>query len=141
MLRHHYVSKFLILLCFLMMSKNTLFLASASFIKVEALITKIEIFRQLFKTGKIGDYVAYRGFSVFALNIVLLVLVCISLQVWHFIEPKPFHNFVENPILWFFPLLTFVGILGLFKVRSFQKDGYGFMFSTFFSLLLSFIFT
>lgn len=71
---------------------------------------------------------------VFKLNIVLLVLVCISLQIWHFIEPKPFHNFIENPILWFFPLLTFVGILGLFKVRSFKKDGHGFLFSTLFLL-------
>lgn len=36
----------------------------------ELKLSKREIFRQLFKTGKVGDYVAYRGFSVFALNIV-----------------------------------------------------------------------
>lgn len=69
---------------------------------------------------------------VFKLNIVLLVLVFISLQIWHFIEPEPFHNFVENPILWFFPLMAFVGIIGLFKVRSYQKDGLGFLFSSLF---------
>ncbi len=69
---------------------------------------------------------------VFKLNFVLLILVFISLYIWHFIEPKPFHNFVENPILWFFPIMTFAGILGLFKVRSFKKDGQAFIFSTLF---------
>lgn len=69
---------------------------------------------------------------VFKLNIVLLVLVFISLQIWHFIEPKPFHNFIETPILWIFPLITFIGIIGLFKVRSYKKDGSGFVFSTLF---------
>lgn len=69
---------------------------------------------------------------VFKLNILLLVLVIISLQVWHIIEPKPFENFIENPVLWFFPLLCFSGIIGLFKIKAFKHDGLGFLFSTMF---------
>lgn len=69
---------------------------------------------------------------VFNLNFVLFALVITSLLIWHIIEPKPFHNFMEMPWLWFFPLLTFAGIFGLFKVKSFKKHGMGFLFSTLF---------
>ncbi|MFV5691963.1 cytochrome d ubiquinol oxidase subunit II [Flavobacterium sp. LT1R49] len=69
---------------------------------------------------------------VFKLNFVLLGLVIISLLIWHRIEPKPFHNFVENPFLWIFPLIAFIGIFGLFKVKTFKKDGLGFLFSSMF---------
>ncbi|MBU2526673.1 MAG: cytochrome d ubiquinol oxidase subunit II [Bacteroidetes bacterium] len=69
---------------------------------------------------------------VFRLNFVLLALVIASLLIWHIIEPKPFHNFIETPWLWIFPLLTFAGIFGLFKVKSFRKHGMGFLFSTLF---------
>jgi len=69
---------------------------------------------------------------IFRLNFVLLALIIISLLVWHVIEPKPFHNFIEIPWLWIFPLLTFIGLLGLFKVRFFKKDGMGFLFSSLF---------
>jgi len=70
--------------------------------------------------------------SVFFLNFVLLALVVISLFVWHIIEPNPFHNFFELSWLWIFPLITFIGLFGLFKVKSFNKDGYGFLFSALF---------
>ncbi|MFV5685881.1 cytochrome d ubiquinol oxidase subunit II [Flavobacterium sp. GB2R13] len=69
---------------------------------------------------------------VFKLNFVLLGLVIISLLIWHRIEPQPFHNFVENPFLWIFPLIAFIGIFGLFKVKTFKKDGHGFLFSSMF---------
>ncbi|GGW61673.1 cytochrome bd-I ubiquinol oxidase subunit 2 apoprotein [Winogradskyella epiphytica] len=69
---------------------------------------------------------------VFNLNFVLLALVIISLLIWHIIEPKPFHNFIQYPWLWVFPIITFIGIFGLFKVKSFQKDGKGFLFSSLF---------
>ena len=69
---------------------------------------------------------------VFNLNFTLLGLVIISLFIWHIIEPKPFHNFIENPLLWIFPLITFTGLFGLFKVKSFKKDGLGFLFSSLF---------
>lgn len=71
---------------------------------------------------------------VFKLNFVLLALVIISLMIWHNIESQPFHNFLDNPLLWVFPIMCFVGIFGLFKVRSFQHDGAGFLFSSLFLL-------
>ncbi len=71
---------------------------------------------------------------VFKLNIALLILVIVSLSVWHIIEPNPFQNFLEHPWLWIFPLLTFSGLFGLFKVRTFKKDGLGFFFSSLFLL-------
>ncbi len=69
---------------------------------------------------------------IFNLNFVLLTLIIISLLVWHIIEPKPFHNFIKTPWLWIFPLITFTGLFGLFKIKTFKKDGYGFIFSTLF---------
>lgn len=71
---------------------------------------------------------------VFKLNFVLLALVIASLLIWHIIEPEPFHNFIKYPFLWVLPIITFIGIFGLFKVRTFKKDGYGFLFSTLFLL-------
>ncbi len=69
---------------------------------------------------------------VFNLNSVLLLLVVVSLFIWHIIEPKPFHNFITHPWLWIFPLIAFSGLFGLFKVKSFQKHGMGFLFSSLF---------
>ena len=69
---------------------------------------------------------------VFNLNFVLLALVLTSLATWHIIEPQPFQNFIAHPWLWIFPLITFAGIFGLFKVKSFKKDGLGFLFSSMF---------
>ena len=69
---------------------------------------------------------------VFNLNFVLLALVIISLLIWHLIEPKPFHNFLDKPWLFIFPIITFTGLFGLFKVKSFQKHGLGFLFSSLF---------
>ncbi len=69
---------------------------------------------------------------VFNLNFVLLALVVLSLFIWHIIEPQPFKNFIKNPVLWLLPAITFTGLLGLFKVKSFKKDGLGFLFSSLF---------
>ncbi|MUU77464.1 cytochrome d ubiquinol oxidase subunit II [Winogradskyella endarachnes] len=69
---------------------------------------------------------------VFNLNIVMVVLVVISLLVWHVIEPKPFHNFLDKPWLFIFPIITFTGLFGLFKVKTFKKHGMGFLFSSLF---------
>lgn len=69
---------------------------------------------------------------VFLLTVLLTVLVVISVFVWHVIEPNPFHNFMENPVLWILPAITFVGLFGLFNVKRFKKDGQGFLFSTLF---------
>ncbi len=69
---------------------------------------------------------------VFTSNIVLLLLVFVSLGVWHFIDENPFQNFSENSLLLIFPLIMITGLLGLFKVKSFKKDGMGFLFSSLF---------
>jgi len=69
---------------------------------------------------------------IFNLNIVLLVLVIISISIWHLIEPNPFNNFFEHPWLWIFPIITLTGLLGTFKIKTFKKDGLGFVFSSLF---------
>src|SRR5690554_6063240 len=69
---------------------------------------------------------------VYFLSFVLLGLVVISVLTYHFIVPKPFHNFTEHIWLWLFPLITLAGLFGLFKIKSFKKDGTGFIFSTLF---------
>ena len=71
---------------------------------------------------------------VFKLNIVLIGLVIISLSVWHIVDPDPFANFMDKPWLLVFPLISFSGLMGLFKVKSFQHDGMGFLFSSLFLL-------
>ena len=69
---------------------------------------------------------------IFKLNFVLFALVIVSLFVWHSIEPQPFHNFIKYPFLWGLPIIMLIGLLGLFKVKTFKKDGHGFLFSTLF---------
>ena len=71
---------------------------------------------------------------IFNLNIALLVLVIVSISIWHIIEPLPFRNFFEHPWLWIFPIITLTGLFGLFRVKAFKKDGYGFVFSSLFLL-------
>tara|TARA_R110002049_G_scaffold902_11_gene6609 strand:- start:3653 stop:4729 length:1077 start_codon:yes stop_codon:yes gene_type:complete len=71
---------------------------------------------------------------IFRLNFVLLALVILSLILWHIVEPKPFHNFMEKPWLWIFPLLTISGLFGLFRIKNYKKDGIGFIFSSMFIL-------
>jgi len=71
---------------------------------------------------------------IFRLNFVLLALVILSLIIWHIVEPKPFHNFMEKPWLWIFPLLTISGLFGLFRIKNFKKDVIGFIFSSMFIL-------
>ncbi len=69
---------------------------------------------------------------IFKLSVVLLLLVVLSVLVWHHIEPNPFHNFFERPWLWIFPIITLTGLIGQFWVKKFKKDGLSFLFSTLF---------
>ena len=69
---------------------------------------------------------------IFRLNFVLLGLVIISILIWHIIEPKPFRNYFHKPLLWFFPMIMFIGLAGLFRIKSLKKDGTGFIFSSLF---------
>ena len=68
---------------------------------------------------------------VFNLNIALLVLTVFSLSIWHIINPDPFKNFIGNPLLFIFPIFYFGGFIGLFFVKKFQKEAYGFILSSF----------
>jgi len=43
-------------------------------------LSKVEVFKKLFKTGMIGEYVAYRGLPVFALNIVPTTLIQLTAE-------------------------------------------------------------
>ena len=67
---------------------------------------------------------------VFKLNIGLVVLTVFSLLIWHFVNPAPFKNFIDKPYLLIFPLIYLSGLIGLFFVKKFQKEIYGFIFST-----------
>jgi cytochrome d ubiquinol oxidase subunit II len=69
---------------------------------------------------------------VVKLTIALLLLVIISVFIWHKIEPQPFKNFIEKPWLWIFPVITFAGLFGLLTSKRFKKDGMGFLFSSLF---------
>ena len=70
--------------------------------------------------------------TVFQLNFVLTGMIIVSLIIWNFIEPKPFQNFIETPLLIVFPVLMVIGLVGLFRVQSFKSDGTGFLFSAMF---------
>jgi len=67
---------------------------------------------------------------IFKLNIVLLALTFISLFAWKIIRPDAFDNFIDKPYLLVFPLIYFVGILGLFLDKRINNDNYRFLFST-----------
>jgi len=67
---------------------------------------------------------------IFNLNIALAVLTIISLLVWHLINPDPFSNFVEMPLLLIFPVLYLTGLFGLFFIKKMKKELTGFIFSS-----------
>ncbi|NOR75272.1 MAG: cytochrome d ubiquinol oxidase subunit II [Draconibacterium sp.] len=68
---------------------------------------------------------------VFKLNIGLLILTVFSLFIWHIVNPTPFKNFIDKPYFVIFPLIYLFGLFGLFFVKKYQKEIYGFIFSTF----------
>ena len=67
---------------------------------------------------------------VINLNIGLLVLTVFSLSIWHIVDPVPFKSFIDNPYFLIFPLIYLSGLIGLFFVKKFQKEIYGFILST-----------
>ncbi len=70
--------------------------------------------------------------AIFRLNMLLLILVVISAILWHYVKPVPLTNLQTHYWLWIFPLIGLVGLLGQFGIRTFKKDGTGFLFSTMF---------
>ncbi|GIM52499.1 cytochrome D oxidase subunit I [Capnocytophaga cynodegmi] len=69
---------------------------------------------------------------IFKLNFALVFLVILSIILWQYVRPVPFHNFKEHLSLWIFPIIAAVGLLGQFRIRNFKKDSTGFVFSTLF---------
>ena len=67
---------------------------------------------------------------IFYLNIALVVLTIFSLSVWQIINPSALDNFKSNPLLIIFPLIYFVGIIGLFFTKKLKKDSHSFLFSS-----------
>ncbi|HFC00361.1 MAG TPA: cytochrome d ubiquinol oxidase subunit II [Phaeodactylibacter sp.] len=67
---------------------------------------------------------------IFKLNIALLVLTIFSLSIWQIVKPDSLDNFFKNPLLIIFPLLYFSGIGGLFFIKRFKNNMYGFILSS-----------
>lgn len=68
--------------------------------------------------------------TIVKLNSVLIVLTLLSLIIWQGMNPSCFDNFIDKPFLLFFPLVYLLGIVGLFFVKKFTKDIYGFVCSS-----------
>lgn len=67
---------------------------------------------------------------IFKLNIVLTALTIFSLFVWQIVNPNSLDNFIDKPYLIVFPIIYFTGLSGLFFIKKFKKEIYGFTFST-----------
>lgn len=59
---------------------------------------------------------------VFWWNIALLLFTILSLSIWQVINPSPFTNFKETPILIFFPLIYLIGLIGLIFRKTMKSD-------------------
>ena len=69
---------------------------------------------------------------VFRLNFLLVALLLLSVASLQTVQPKIFANYIANPLLFVFPMLLFLGVIGLFCVQKVKKDGYGFLCSSLF---------
>lgn len=59
---------------------------------------------------------------VFKGNILLIIFTILSLSIWQVINPSPFTNFKETPILLFFPLIYLIGLSGLIFRKTMKSD-------------------
>lgn len=66
------------------------------------------------------------------LSFVLAGLVILSAILWKIVKPLPFNHLLETPLLWIFPLIALVGLIGLFNIKKFQKNYIGFLCSSLF---------
>jgi len=67
---------------------------------------------------------------ILKLNIALAVLTVFSLGLWLFIRPDALNNFMDKPYLLVFPLIYFSSLIGLFFVKKFKNEIYGFALSS-----------
>jgi len=64
------------------------------------------------------------------LNIVLIILTFISLFVWKTINPNALNNFIDKPYLIIFPLIYFLGLIGMLFQKSIKNNINRFLLST-----------
>lgn len=69
---------------------------------------------------------------IYKLNFVLAGLVVITIFLWHYVKSIPLDNMKHHIWLWIFPIIALIGLIGLFRIKKFKKDGTGFLFSTMF---------
>ncbi|PQJ69051.1 cytochrome d ubiquinol oxidase subunit II [Polaribacter butkevichii] len=67
---------------------------------------------------------------VFKLNIVLAILTVFSLFVWQIVNPNSLNNFIDKPYLIVFPIIYFIGLVGLFFIKKLKRDIHAFWLST-----------
>ncbi|NIJ45085.1 cytochrome d ubiquinol oxidase subunit II [Wenyingzhuangia heitensis] len=67
---------------------------------------------------------------IFRLNIALAILTVFSLSIWHIVEPHPLANYLEYPLFLVFPLVYFIGLIGMFFIKKLKKEVHGFIFSS-----------
>jgi len=68
--------------------------------------------------------------TILKLNSALVLLTLFSLIMWQWMNPNCFDNFSKNPIFLFFPLIYILGLIGLFFVKKFDREVYGFICSS-----------
>lgn len=67
---------------------------------------------------------------IFKLNIILTILTIFSLYVWQIVNPNSLGNFSDKPYLLVFPMIYFIGLIGLFFIKKIKKDMHAFILST-----------
>lgn len=69
---------------------------------------------------------------IYRLNFVLIVLVIITIAMWHYVKPVALTNLQNHLWLWIFPAFGAAGLTGLFFIKKFKSDYSGFLFSSLF---------
>ena len=69
---------------------------------------------------------------IFRLNFLLVLFLIASVSTLDIVQPTIFKNYKEYPVLFVFPLMTIVGVAGLFAVKIYKKEIWGFLSSTLF---------
>lgn len=69
---------------------------------------------------------------IFRLNFGLVFFLILSVSTLDIVQPNIFDNYSEHVWLFIFPILTTLGLLGLFWVRNFKNELFGFLCSTLF---------
>ncbi|ALJ04255.1 cytochrome D ubiquinol oxidase subunit II [Pseudalgibacter alginicilyticus] len=67
---------------------------------------------------------------IFKLNIILTILTVFSLFVWQIVNPNSLDNFSNKPYLIIFPIVYFIGLIGLFFIKKIKKDSHAFVLSS-----------